>query len=304
MIGSSHCRLHAVLASALMLAISASGQTPGTGGIEGRVFDPAGLPIAAAHVLLVNESTKASRAVDTNAEGVFTASLLAPGSYDIAVQQPGLEENSPNSVLVSVGEMSFLNITLTVARVGLNVDVHTDAELMQTQSATLGRTVDNRAIQSLPLANRNFTQLLSLSPGVIVGLPDATTLGRNTQNVTAVGNKTTANTFQFNGIDANNLAQNSAKGNGDEVGLAIPAPDTIFEFKVQTANYDAGYGRGTGANVDLVSKAGTDQFHGSIWEYFRNDVFNANLFFLKKDGQPRPVLKQNQFGGSLGGPLL
>ena len=151
-------------------------------------------------------------------------------------------------------------------------------ELAQTQSATLGRSVDNQAIQALPLANRNFTQILSLSPGVVVALPDATALGRGTQNVTANGNKTTANNIQFNGIDANNLSQNSARSDGEEVGVAVPAPDTIQEFKVQTANYDAGYGRGTGANVDLISKSGTNQFHGTVWEFVRNDIFNAKRF--------------------------
>jgi hypothetical protein len=291
-------------AFSLALLSPAFGQTPGTGAIRGRVLDPAGLPVANAHVLLTNESTKTSRTDDTTSEGSFAASLLAPGDYSITVEQPGLEEKGTHTVLVTVGETSFLSITLAVAHVGVNIEVDANAELMQTQSATLGRSVDNRAIQSLPLANRNFTQLLSLSPGVIVALPDATTLGRNTQNVAAVGNKTTANSFQFNGIDANNLAQNSAKGNGDEVGLAVPAPDTIQEFKVQTANYDAGYGRSTGANVDLVSKTGTDKFHGSVWEFFRNDVLNANLFFLKLDGQPRPVLSQNLFGGTIGGPVL
>ena len=197
-------------AFSLALLSPAFGQTPGTGAIRGRVLDPAGLPVANAHVLLTNESTKTSRTDDTTSEGSFAASLLAPGDYSITVEQPGLEEKGTHTVLVTVGETGFLSITLAVAHVGVNIEVDANAELMQTQSATLGRSVDNRAIQSLPLANRNFTQLLSLSPGVIVALPDATTLGRNTQNVAAVGNKTTANSFQFNGIDANNLAQNSA----------------------------------------------------------------------------------------------
>ena len=164
--------------------------------------------------------------------------------------------------------------------------------------------MDEQAINALPLSNRNFTQILSLSPGVVVGLPDATVLGRGTQDVTANGGKTTANNIQFNGVDANNLAQNSAAADGPEVGVAVPAPDTIQEFKVQTGNYDATYGRGTGANVDVVSKTGSNRFHGTAWEFLRNDVLNANDFFSKMTGQPRPVLKQNQFGGALGGPLF
>src|SRR6202030_3863213 len=123
---------------------------------------------------------------------------------------------------------------------------------------------------TLPLANRNFSQILALSPGVVVELPNAGAFGRNTQNVSVNGAKTTANNFQFNGIDANNIAENSFSGESfaPETGIAIPNPDTIAEFKVQTGMYDAGYGRSAGANVDLVSKAGTNSFHGTLWEFF------------------------------------
>jgi hypothetical protein len=181
--------------------------------------------------------------------------------------------------------------------------VHGEAPLLQTESAALGKVVSDQSIVALPLANRNFTQILALSPGVVVGLPDAGELGRNNQNVAANGAGTTSNNFQFNGVDANNISENSASGFGPEVGLAVPAPDTIQEFKVQTGLYDASGGRSSGANVDIVSKAGTNKFHGDLWEFVRNDAFNANDFFLKRNGQPRPVLKQNQFGATLGGPI-
>jgi hypothetical protein len=169
----------------------------------------------------------------------------------------------------------------------------------------LGRITNERDITALPLANRNFTQILALSPGVTVEVPNAGNLGANTQNVSVNGAKTTANNFQFNGIDANNIAENSfsAQAFAPETGIAIPNPDTILEFKVQTGMYDASYGRSTGGNVDMVSRSGTDGFHGSAWEFFRNDDLNANDFFLKQNRQPRPVLKQNQFGGALGGPI-
>jgi len=220
------------------------------------------------------------------------------------VNVEGFEEKDAHSLSVVVAETTDLEFHLAVAKAGASVEVVADSEMAQTQSSTLGRAVDQNAIEALPLSNRNYTQILSLSPGVVVGLPDATVLGRGTQDVTALGNKTTANNIQFNGVDANNLSQNSAAADGEEVGVAVPAPDTIQEFKVQTGNYDATYGRGTGANVDVVSRTGTNQFHGTVWEFLRNDVFNANSFFAKLDGQPRPVLKQNQFGAAVGGPIL
>ena len=193
---------------------------------------------------------------------------------------------------------------LAIAGSSETVQVNDSSSMAQLDSSTIGGFVDQHSVQSLPLSSRNYTQILGLSPGVIVDLPSATTLGNGTQNVASNGATPTANNIQFNGIDANNLVENSAvAAETSEVGTAIPAPDTIQEFRVQTANFDAAYGRGTGANVNLVSKSGTNQFHGSAWEFVRNNIFNANDFFSKSALQPRADLKQNQFGGSIGGPI-
>ena len=281
-----------------------TGQTPGTGAIEGKVLDPAGLPVLHATVEVIEENTQTQRSTETDANGIFRSPLLPPGHYTLIISGLGFGEKTEHRILVTVSETSSVVVALPVAGSRESISVMADQELVQTQSATLGRTVNAEAAMALPLSSRNFTQLLSLSPGVLVGLPDATGLGRGSQNVSDNGSKTTANNIQFNGIDANNLAQNSASDASEEVGVAVPAPDTIEEFKVQTANYDAGYGRGTGANVDLISKAGTNNFHGSAWEFVRNDLFVANLYFRKATGQfSRPVLKQNQFGAAVGGPI-
>jgi hypothetical protein len=291
--------------SLLVLATSfmALGQAPGTGAISGIVNDTSSRAIGNAEIEVVNEATHASRSVFTSPDGVFRVPLLLPGAYTVTVKAAGFTSRNSSHVEVTVSEIASLNLTLSVAGSSTTVEVDGDAVMVQLESSTLGRAVDQEAIEALPLANRNFTQILGLSPGVVVGLPDATELGRGTQNVTSNGAKTTSNNVQFNGVDANNLSQNSAANDGEEVGVAIPAPDAIQEFKVQTANYDAAYGRGAGANVDLVSRSGTNRFHGSSWEFVRNNIFNANNFFLNQDGQPRPTLKQNQFGTSIGGPI-
>jgi hypothetical protein len=283
---------------------SATAQAPGTGAIKGTVYDPSGLAIQEAHVTVVNDLTNASRSATTTASGVFSVSLLSPGSYSITVNAPGFAERTAKSINVVVSETKVVELRLSVASVGESVNVEPSLELAQTESSSLGRAVDQQTIEALPLSNRNYTQILSLSPGVVVELPNASALGRGTQDVSSNGSKTTSNNIQFNGIDANNLAQNSAASDGEEVGVAAPAPDTIQEFKVQTGNYDASYGRGTGANVDVVSRSGGNQFHGKAWEFLRNDVLNANNFFSKLTGQPRPVLKQNQFGVAVGGPIV
>jgi hypothetical protein len=279
-------------------------QAPGTGAIVGTVHDPAGLVVANADVSAVDDSTSATRSTITDSSGVFTITLLSPGTYTVSVSVPGFEVDTLQAVHLVGGETSSLEFRLAIKKVGAELKVTADVEIAQTESSTLGRAVEEEAIKALPLENRNYTQILSLSPGVIVALPNATALGHGSQDVAANGAKTTANNIQFNGVDANNLSQNSVENATEEVGVAIPAPDTIQEFKVQTANYDASYGRGNGANVDVVSKTGTNHFHGDAWEFLRNNVLNANDFFLKLGSQPRPDLKQNQFGGAVGGPIL
>jgi hypothetical protein len=299
----SRCRI-VLFAMVCLLAGTALAQAPGTGAIKGTVYDASGSAIQDAHVILKSESTDATRSASTGSSGEFVFPLLTPGPYELTVEAVGFAHMSANAVNVVVSETSAVDFHLSVASAGTSVTVEASPGLAQTESSTLGRAVGEHAIEALPLSNRNYTQILSLSPGVVVELPNASALGRGTQNVAANGNKTTANNIQFNGIDANNLSQNSAANDGEEVGVAAPAPDTIQEFKVQTGNYDATYGRGTGANVDLVSKTGSMKYHGTAWEYLRNDVFNANNFFSKLTQQPRPVLKQNQFGGAVGGPIL
>jgi hypothetical protein len=293
-----------ILFCALLLNGLAASQAPGTGAVSGTIYDPTGHAVAHATVMLEHQGTHAVRMVFSDAAGTFRIPLLAPGDYVASVNADGFAETKSEAISVVVSETSSVDFHLHVATAKTSIEVSADQDIASVESSALGRAVDDQAIQALPLSNRNFTQILSLSPGVVVSLPDATILGRGTQDVTANGGKPTANNIQFNGVDANNLAQNSASGDGEEVGVAVPAPDTIEEFKVQTGNYDATYGRGTGANVDVVSKSGSNRFHGTAWEFLRNDLLNANDFFSKAASQPQPVLKQNVFGAALGGPIV
>jgi hypothetical protein len=289
----------------LLLALFSCSTLPGgaqdaaTGAIAGTVYDASGALLTKAEVDVASEAAHLSRSVHVDQQGAFRLSLLPPGTYAVTVHADGFEQRAMGAIKVNVGEVTSLSLALATGSVNYTVQV----DITQPETSALGRVVDEKTIQELPLANRNYTQILALSPGVAVELPNAANLGRNNQNVSANGGGTTANNFQFNGVDANNLSQNSASGYQSEVGLAIPAPDVIQEFKAQTGGYDAGYGRGSGANVDVVSKTGSNHLHGSFWEFFRNDALNANDFFAKANGQPRPVLKQNQFGFTLGGPL-
>jgi hypothetical protein len=287
----------------LLFSLAAQGQTPGTGAIAGIVYDPQSKTVSGAEVVARSQTTHLERVAQSGTEGSFQIPLLAPGSYVVEVKAAGFAESMSDTIQVTASETTSLNIRLELASVAQSVQVKASAEEASLESSTLGGLVDETAIESLPLSNRNYTQILGLSPGVVVDLPNATALGSGTQNVASDGAIPLSNNIQFNGVDANNLALNSAANAETDAGTAIPAPDTIQEFRVQTANFDAAYGRGSGANVDLVSKPGTNSFHGSLWEFVRNNIFNANDFFSKQDGQPRPDLKQNQFGGAIGGPI-
>jgi len=285
-------------------ALRASAQTPGTGAISGTVFDPAHDVVASATISATEDATTLVRTARADAQGGFRIPLLPPGNYTVTITADGFQPLTIPSVHVTASEVQTLDGTLAIADAKTVVTVSAHQQIADTEDSALGGLVDRETIQALPLANRNYTQILGLSPGVVVDLPNPAQLGAGTQNVASDGATPTANNIQFNGIDANNLVENSAATAGtSEVGTAIPAVDAIQEFRVQTANYDAAYGRGSGANVDLVSRSGSNAFHGSAWEFVRNNKFNANDFFSKLAGQPRPDLKQNQFGAAMGGPI-
>ncbi|HEV2616652.1 MAG TPA: carboxypeptidase-like regulatory domain-containing protein [Candidatus Acidoferrales bacterium] len=298
-------RRHVLFAWAILLFVGsgAMGQTSGTGAITGTIVDPSGAAIVGAVVGVTNTSTQLVRTLRSGSDGDYQVSLLPPGNYTVTVSAPGFRTKTITSIVVVVTETAVTNIALEVGATSSEIRVSGTPDLLQTTDTTLGRVVTAREMADLPLANRNFTQILALSPGVAVELPDAGQLGKNNQNVSSNGIRTSYNNFQFNGVDANNLSENSAAGFGPQVGLAIPAPDSLEEFKVQTGMYDASSGRSAGANVNIVGKSGGNSFHGDAWEFFRNTALNANAFFRNKNGQPRPVLDHNQFGFTFGGPI-
>jgi hypothetical protein len=217
--------------------------------------------------------------------------------YRVSVTVNGFKKTAVESIRVVITETFPLDLKLEVGTISEQVVVSTSGPLNRTEGPQMGRVVDSRAVAELPLATRNFLQLLALSPGTFASLPDNAELGRNSQAISVNGARGTQNNFEINGIDANELISNRSTF------VAVPAPETIQEFKVQTALYDATFGRGAGGSVQTITRSGTNDFHGALYEYFRNDAFNANNPFLKVASVQRPVLKRNVFGGLLGGPL-
>ena len=278
------------------VGVSALAQGKTTGRIIGTITDEKGAVIAGAEVNVLSKATGSERQSITDDEGNYSVTSLPPGLYRVTVTATGFNLKPFDDVQVAITETTLLDANLTVSAVVANRLVHI-APLVQLDGPQLGRAVGSRAVSELPLATRNFTQILGLSPGTSVELPDNTAVGRNSQNISVNGGRTGQNNYQINGVDANNILNNNA------VRLAVPAPETIQEFKVQTSLYDATFGRSGGGNVQALTKSGANDFHGAAYEYFRNDALNANNPFLKAVDAKRPVLQRNVFGGLLGGAI-
>jgi hypothetical protein len=272
-------------------------QTASTGAVNGTIVDQSGATVAQAKIRVTNDATGEVHEFTSQQNGSYLAPLLTPGSYQLEVSKSGFKTVVRKGIQIVVTETETANVVLVVGALSDRVVVTADAEILQTESAALGHVTDQQMVDNLPLVTRNYTQILDLSPGVSADVNDAAGLGSGTATFSVHGQVVTDNNFQMNGLGVNDLFFGNIQ-------LPIPNPDTIQEFKAQTGEYDASFGRDAGANVNVVTKGGSNQFHGSVFEFFRNDDLNANDFFLKEEGQPRGVLKQNQFGFTFGGPVV
>ena len=278
---------------------NAYGQGGATGAISGVVIDTSGGFIAGADVQIINSRTESMvRKVATNSDGIFVGTLLPPGNYIVVVNKSGFGEAKATDIEVRVTETTRITITLRPGAVSEKVEISAQVTTVETSNATTGQSLGTATIRELPLATQNYQQLLTLSSGAQSELNAAAQLGRGSVKLFVNGQREDNNNFLIEGISATdyNVAQATY--------VPLPNPDVIQEFKVQTSLYDASQGRNGGGNVNAILKSGTREFHGDAYEFFRNDVLNANDFFLNREGLARPVVKQNIFGGSLGGPVV
>ena len=304
-------RLAALLALAFCILITLPGfaQTSATGGLTGTVSDPTGAVVPGATVTVTNSGTAQSRTVTTGPNGVYKVTLLSPGTYSLKVDAPGFKTAEIQGVSVIVTETPVVNAKLEVGSNAQDIEVQGTAEAVQTDTSTIGTVIAGKTITDLPLSTRNFTQLLGLAAGANADVSNATALGKGTQQIQVNGGGYLNNTYSMDGSVVNNFASNGTTESGTNAAFGIPNPDAIQEFKIQTSNYDASYGRNSGANVNVVTKSGTNQFHGTVFEFLRNTALDANDWFNKYtqgvEGQPnkQQVYNQNQFGGSFGGPI-
>lgn len=286
-----------LLACLLMLAGRLLAQTATTGEIIGTVHDQSGAAIAAAHVVATGE-TGQSRETQTNAEGFYRIADLPPGAYSLHITAQGFAGYTASKVSVGVTLTVEVSPTLKVGGGTTNVEVTSQVPLVQTENPTTGRVVEEQEVHELPLPTRNYQQLLGLSPGTSIPLTNNISLGRGDVDINVNGMQATSNNVMIDGIQVNSIGTNSTPN------IPVPSIDAVQEFIVQTSLYDATQGRNMGGNVALVTKTGSNEFHGSAFEFFRNDALNANDYFLNQQGQPRPELKKNQYGVTLGGPII
>jgi len=278
-------------------ANSAQAQTATTGQIIGTVRDPSGAVVPGAKLTLTS-SAGTQRQTTSDASGHYGFSLLPPGNYRVDAEKSGFGTTTIENAVVKITEISALDVTLKVAQEKTTVEVAAQPPLVQSEDAARGTVIEQQQIRQLPLPTRNFQQLLTLTPGTSGPIQNSSELGRGNAPIYVDGMRATSNSVVINGTDSNSI------GTGSLPNLAVPATDTLQEFIVQTSQYDASQGRVAGGVVAAVTKSGTNNFHGNAYEFFRNTVLDANNFFLNRADITRPPYQRNQFGGTLGGPLI
>ena len=271
-----------------------------TGDIAGTVTDSQGAVLGKAMVQIRNEATGYVDSQPTRPDGSFHFTAVRIGAYTVTVDQSGFEKLVHEHVVVAIQQTVLLNLALKIARTSSTVEVTTGQSTLQTEDASVGQAISGSEINALPLNGRNYTLLAQLAPGTTTTYYDSGHGEVESGTFTANGVITTFNNYLLDGISNNN--DTADFGNGTSYAIK-PPPDALAEFKVETANYSAEYGRSGGAVLNAVTKSGQNEFFGDLWEFNRNSFFDANDFFLNHADQPRPTYNRNQFGGSLGGPI-
>jgi len=271
------------------------------GDVIGTVTDATGAVIPGAKVTLTNTGTRVAAVATTNGTGDYTFNLLNPGQYTVTIEATGFKKLVIPGFALAAGDRLRENEKMEPGNVEETVQVTSSAPLLQTDSSTVQSTVTEKSVQDLPLNGRNFINLVQVQPGVNAGQANAVGSGNRPDNraqtstISANGQSDFYNNEMIDGMDNN-------EREAGFIGLS-PSVDAIAEIQVETNNFSAEVGRAGGAVVNVITKSGANAFHGSAFEYFRNDIFNARDWFATAGTVAKPEYRQNQFGGSLGGPI-
>lgn len=287
------------------------------GRITGRVVDTSGAVIPSATVTATAKATGYTYAAKTGAAGNYTFEAVDPGIYTLTVQAQGFQQGVVNGVEVHAQATISQEVKLRIGAVNEKVVVTAESPLLQTQDASMSNDLTGQQVNDMPLAGRDFTQLVQLAPGVTTGASSFSSGGTSTSFVSSLGNIPEQNDFRLNGIDDNEemFGGGQVQGvSGNAQTAVVPPPDAIEEFKLQTGDYSAEFGHSTGAIFNAQIKSGTNSLHGALWEFNRNTIFNANTWSNKFNGAddangvyqpiPRTAYHENQYGFTVGGPVL
>ena len=277
------------------------------GTLSGTVTDPSGSAVPGAKVEILNSATGVARNLTTNGDGFYSAVNLVPGTYSISVSASGFSTSTKSGITINVGSEAVFSLALQVGTVSNSVEVTTEAPVVQLSSSDISATVSATTVRELPLNGRSWTDLAALQPGVntIQTQPSfASGADRGNrgfgQQLTISGARPQQNNYRLDGISLNDYA-NGAPGSvlGGNLGV-----DAIQEFSVLTSNYSAEYGKTSGGVVNAVTRSGTNQFHGSAYEFLRNSALDARNFYEQDQTVPKAEFRRNQFGGAIGGPIF
>ena len=271
-----------------------------TGTILGTIADASGAPISGAKVTLTNEGTSAALSFTTGADGAYKFTPLRIGSYKVTASFQGFQTTTQTNITVNVGADVVINFSLKPGQVTEIVEVSAAPPVLETQNGSVGQVVDSRSVNDLPLNGRNFTFLAQLGAGV--NTPQADTRGNAATGAFAAnGLRPAQNNYLLDGIDNNSDTVDFLNGTNFVV---LPPVDAIQEFKVQTSGFSAEFGRSGAAILNATIKSGTNELHGTLWEFLRNDKLDAADFFENANGIKKGEYRQNQFGLSAGGPVV
>src|SRR5712691_4637544 len=290
-------RIWSVLCMVTFSVLPAVAQTQA--GISGVIHDPSGAVIPGVTVTVTNPATNFVRSAISNEAGVYNFPVLQPGIYNIKVELPGFRTIEQNNVELQIQQSARIDFTLQVGEVSQTVEVSGTAALIATENATVGTVIENKRIVDMPLNGRNFLQLVSLSPNVSYGFNSSQQAderqggSRAAQNISVAGQRSSFNHFTLDGVENTDVNFNTY--------VVLPSIDALQEFKVQTGIFPAEFGRAT-TQINVSTKPGTNQFHGTVFEFLRNDKLDARQYAFAGQ-RPAEPLKWNQYGFTLGGPV-
>ena len=268
-----------------------------TGSVTGLVTDPSGAVVPNVQVRLVDEDKGFSFSATSDSAGRYVFRQVPPGSYKITVEAQGFRAETRSGIKLDVSQNVTVDFTLQVGATNQTVEISEAAPLMSTQDAVTGQTVDRKFINDLPLVSRSVTDLAFLTPGITE--VDTSCQGCTANNFISNGGRNATADMLLDGVTVTNFEQNS----GIQVPTYTPSVDAVEEFTVQQTNFGAEYGFSGGTIINMVTRSGTNQFHGSAYEFFRNQKLDANNWFNNQGGVPIAPLRNNNFGGTVGGPI-